>query len=110
MAPVVSALAKYKLVFLGDQSVGKTSIITRFMYDKFDNTYQACHLLLLNRLPLASLIFITACSSPPGVVGSIDLNDRGEIRPERSGRPFRSIRSCEHVIGSGMYHGATECS
>ncbi|XP_021714174.1 ras-related protein RABH1e-like [Chenopodium quinoa] len=38
---VVSPLAKYKLVFLGDQSVGKTSIITRFMYDKFDTTYQA---------------------------------------------------------------------
>lgn len=37
----VSPLAKYKLVFLGDQSAGKTSIITRFMYDKFDNTYQA---------------------------------------------------------------------
>jgi len=34
-------LSKYKLVFLGDQAVGKTSIITRFMYDKFDNTYQA---------------------------------------------------------------------
>ena len=33
-------MAKYKLVFLGDQSVGKTSIITRFMYDKFDSTYQ----------------------------------------------------------------------
>lgn len=30
-------------VFLGDQSVGKTSIITRFMYDKFDNTYQVVH-------------------------------------------------------------------
>lgn len=39
--PPVSALAKYKLVFLGDQSVGKTSIITRFMYDKFDTSYQA---------------------------------------------------------------------
>lgn len=38
--PPVSALAKYKLVFLGDQSVGKTSIITRFMYDKFDTSYQ----------------------------------------------------------------------
>ncbi|XP_052480645.1 ras-related protein RABH1e isoform X1 [Gossypium raimondii] len=37
----VSPLAKYKLVFLGDQSIGKTSIITRFMYDKFDTTYQA---------------------------------------------------------------------
>jgi len=33
-------LAKYKLVFLGDQSVGKTSVITRFMYDTFDSTYQ----------------------------------------------------------------------
>ena len=36
----VTPLAKYKLVFLGDQSVGKTSIITRFMYDKFATTYQ----------------------------------------------------------------------
>lgn len=28
------------LLAQGDQSVGKTSIITRFMYDKFDTTYQ----------------------------------------------------------------------
>ncbi|KAK4516211.1 uncharacterized protein ATC70_011180 [Mucor velutinosus] len=36
-----SPLRKYKLVFLGEQSVGKTSLITRFMYDTFDSTYQA---------------------------------------------------------------------
>ena len=32
---------KYKVVFLGDQSVGKTSIIHRFIYDAFDENYQA---------------------------------------------------------------------
>ncbi|GFU09222.1 ras-related protein Rab6 [Trichonephila clavipes] len=37
-------LRKYKLVFLGEQSVGKTSLITRFMYDSFDNTYQVSFL------------------------------------------------------------------
>ena len=26
---------KFKLVFIGDQSVGKTSIINRFIYDTF---------------------------------------------------------------------------
>ena len=49
---VVSPLAKYNLVFLGDQSVGKTSIITRFMYDKFDTTYQ-----VLLRFPFNSQEF-----------------------------------------------------
>ncbi|KAI1707315.1 ras family domain-containing protein [Ditylenchus destructor] len=33
-------LKKFKLVFLGEQSVGRTSLITRFMSDDFDDTYQ----------------------------------------------------------------------
>jgi len=36
-----SPLKRTKIVLLGDQSVGKTSLITRFMYDNFDNNYQA---------------------------------------------------------------------
>mmetsp|Transcript_16766 Transcript_16766/g.32645 ORF Transcript_16766/g.32645 Transcript_16766/m.32645 type:complete len:228 (-) Transcript_16766:225-908(-) len=39
--PSIPPLAKYKLVFLGDLSVGKTAIITRFMYDSFDTQYVA---------------------------------------------------------------------
>jgi len=39
--PDYHMFCKVKLVFLGEQSVGKTSLITRFMYDTFDNTYQA---------------------------------------------------------------------
>ncbi|KAG5508412.1 hypothetical protein JIQ42_08153 [Leishmania sp. Namibia] len=35
-----SSTLKHKLVLLGDQSVGKTSIITRFMYDTFGQQYQ----------------------------------------------------------------------
>jgi hypothetical protein len=41
----ISTPAKSKLVFLGDQSVGKTSIITRFMYDRFDTSYQVTHVI-----------------------------------------------------------------
>jgi len=37
----IPVLAKYKLVFLGDIDVGKTCIITRFMYDSFDTQYVA---------------------------------------------------------------------
>ena len=30
---------KYKVVFLGDQGAGKTSLILRFTQDSFDNQY-----------------------------------------------------------------------
>lgn len=32
---------KFKLVFLGEQNVGKTSLIARFMYDSWSETYEA---------------------------------------------------------------------
>ncbi|KAK8807131.1 hypothetical protein WA158_003890 [Blastocystis sp. Blastoise] len=35
------SLQKYKIVALGDTGVGKTSIITRFLYDTFDTAYQS---------------------------------------------------------------------
>jgi GTPase SAR1 family protein len=35
----VSARIKYKLVLLGDQQVGKTSIIDRFINDRFETSY-----------------------------------------------------------------------
>ena len=37
----ISPVEKYKFVFLGDAGTGKTSIITRFIYDSFDPTYQS---------------------------------------------------------------------
>eukprot|EP00047_Mylnosiga_fluctuans_P014507 m.39008 g.39008 ORF g.39008 m.39008 type:complete len:59 (+) comp5542_c1_seq1:76-252(+) len=39
-ADASSPLRKFKVVFLGEVSVGKTALITRFLYDSFDNAYQ----------------------------------------------------------------------
>lgn len=36
----IKSSERYKFVFLGDAGTGKTSIITRFIYDSFDPTYQ----------------------------------------------------------------------
>ena len=36
-----SSKQSFKIVFLGDQSVGKTSIIHRFKYDQFEDNYNA---------------------------------------------------------------------
>ncbi len=38
---LVTPMPKYKLVFLGDIYVGKTSIINQFMFENFDINYQA---------------------------------------------------------------------
>jgi len=37
--PIPGLQPKYKIVFLGDASVGKTCIIARFMYDTFNENY-----------------------------------------------------------------------
>ena len=34
-------IAKFKIIFLGDQGVGKSSILNRFAQDKFEQNYQA---------------------------------------------------------------------
>ena len=34
----VSNFKKFKLVFLGDQSVGKSSVISRYVYDTFEDS------------------------------------------------------------------------
>lgn len=39
--PSVAPLSKYKVVFLGDQGTGKTSIIKSFMFGSFDHNYAA---------------------------------------------------------------------
>ena len=38
--PGIAPRSKYKLVFLGNESTGKTSIISRFMYNGFDSYYK----------------------------------------------------------------------
>ena len=72
---VAPPLAKYKLVFLGDQSVGKTSIITRFMYDKFDSTYQVCPIVVWVQSPCAR-----------------DVRARGALSADRARIPTLRVR------------------
>jgi len=38
---LINNVSRYKLVFLGEQSTGKTSLITRYVHEVFDDTYQA---------------------------------------------------------------------
>ena len=43
----IPPLLKYKIVFVGDQAVGKSSIINRFIYDLFETQD---HVFTLNNL------------------------------------------------------------
>lgn len=58
--PNIMPRTKYKLVFLGDEGVGKTSIIARFMKDDFSQNYSVCFVLvfLLPQLSLSSLFLV----------------------------------------------------
>jgi len=105
-ASTVSPLAKYKIVFLGDQGVGKTSVITRFMYDKFESTYQ-----VPNCSPLTpysddcdratSEVRNTACTYSACVVGRSCPASRPGVAPRR---PLGSISFRRRCISrTGLY-------
>jgi len=51
----VGGKIKFKIVLLGDQHVGKSSIIDRFINDKFEETYNVLQILIFRRL--LALIF-----------------------------------------------------
>ena len=48
----VGGKIKFKIVLLGDQHVGKTSIIERFINDRYETTYDVSS--IVSRLPLES--------------------------------------------------------
>ena len=39
---------RYKIVFVGDMSVGKTSVMDRFINNKFSNEYEVIKIIFLN--------------------------------------------------------------
>lgn len=62
----IPPLLKYKIVFLGDQAVGKSSIINRFIYDIFDGN---------EHVPLHP------CSVPPSASISSHKTSFSKIKP-----------------------------
>jgi GTPase SAR1 family protein len=64
----IPPLLKYKIVFLGDQAVGKSSIINRFIYDIFDGNEHVTYALTIHRDPQSesiSSLRIFSCNKKP---------------------------------------------
>lgn len=78
----IPPLLKYKIVFLGDQAVGKSSIINRFIYDIFDGNEHVT-IFLLTRDPRSVLILFPKTSSSKirrfGCNCGIQLASKGSV-------------------------------
>ena len=50
----MTSITKFKIVFAGDQNVGKTSVISRFMFDSYSDSSMVQFLRRSPRLVLTS--------------------------------------------------------
>jgi GTPase SAR1 family protein len=42
-------MVRHKVVFVGDVSVGKTSVMNRFIENKFKDTYDVCYFQIISQ-------------------------------------------------------------
>jgi hypothetical protein len=91
--PQMAPLSKYKVVFLGDQGTGKTSIIKAFIHGSFDQNYQV----RVREYALA-VENVVACSGP--AIGRQPLVTRSVARDCRQRQRYRrsSIRVVTQVL------------
>lgn len=65
----VGGKIKFKIVLLGDQHVGKTSIIERFINDRYETSYDVC--ISTFRQPSASIFWLETLHTK---IKTIDFN------------------------------------
>lgn len=77
----IPPLLKYKIVFLGDQAVGKSSIINRFIYDIFDGNEHVHFLNYFRDQPLVSTSYhkIFSCKIKQSDSNCGTLQDRKDL-------------------------------